>query len=150
MSHPKKVKVPPARVAAFLRARHPVKTAAAAAAETGVAAETIKTWLKGAAQPGFSHLLALITAYGPEFLSALLPEAAWLDAARRAAEQRALEDEIAAAQRRFAELTRPEHGQRMAAADRGGDGWRGALAGAAAAQAGGAVGHARGGVGRKG
>jgi hypothetical protein len=99
------VKPDPARVAAFLRGRFPVKTAECVAAETGVAAETVRQWLKGVARPGFPHLLALIGAYGPEFLSAMFPNAPrWLEAARRAERQRELEAELAALAARLADL----------------------------------------------
>ncbi len=115
MSHQKKVEFHPA-LAAFLRARHPTKTAESAAAETGIAAETIRCWLKGAAKPGCAHLLALIGSYGPEFLMAVYPAAPrWLEAAHRAERQRALEDEIAAVEGRLADLTRPTNETGMAA-----------------------------------
>ncbi len=96
---PKRGQLSPAcaeRAIAFLRDRHPHKTAEEVAATTGarVSAGTVKKWLSRVSAPSFVATLALISAYGPEFLTAVLinpPE--WLTAARRAEEQAALEAE---------------------------------------------------------
>ena len=130
MSDLKLVKFDPARVAVFLRRLHPAKTAERVADDTGVPAETVRQWLKGAATPGFGRLFALIDAYGPEFLVAVFPRAPrWLDAAWRAEEQRDLEDQMTAMRARCADLTRPsltrpsddEKGMAAAAGGRAGD-----------------------------
>ena len=105
MSDPKLVKFNPEILAAFLRRIHPAKTADCVAADSGVAVETVRGWLKGAAKPGCKHLLALIGAYGPELLVAMYPNAPrWLQAAQRAERQRATEDELAALTARLADL----------------------------------------------
>jgi hypothetical protein len=76
----------------FLRRRAPVKTAETVADETGIAVETVRGWLNKGGRPGFAHLIALIGAYGPEFLVATMPDCpAWLDEAHAAEQARALD-----------------------------------------------------------
>lgn len=60
------------RVCAFLRAKHPVKTAANVSADTGIAAKTVEKWLERTSSPSWPHGLLLVTAYGPEFLCAVM------------------------------------------------------------------------------
>jgi hypothetical protein len=85
------------RVCAFLRQRHPVKTADNVAADTGIAFNTIKTWLDRASAPNAEGYTALWMAYGPDFLAALADrEPAWLRDVRRAQEAAQLKAEIAA------------------------------------------------------
>jgi hypothetical protein len=108
MSDPKLVKFNPESLAAFLRRIHPAKTADCVAVDTGVAAETVRGWLKSASRPGCKHLLALIGAYGPEFLVAMFPNAPrWLRAVQRAERQSELESELAAVRAGLADLKRP-------------------------------------------
>lgn len=92
------------RLAGFLRARHPAKTAASVAAETGgqVTAAAVEKWLRLEARPGLAAVVVLIEAYGPDLVAVLAPGLAWLS--RRAA----LDD--------IAELTRIELEARAAAA----------------------------------
>jgi len=92
------------RLAGFLRARHPVKTAASVVAETGgqVTAAAVEKWLRIEARPGLPAVVVLIEAYGPDLVAVLAPGLSWLS--RRAA----LDD--------IAELTRIEHEARTVAA----------------------------------
>lgn len=85
------------RVCAFLRDRHPVKTADNVAADTGIPFNTIKTWLDRASAPNAEGYTALWMAYGPDFLAALADrEPVWLRDVRRAQEAAQLKAEIAA------------------------------------------------------
>lgn len=67
----------------WLRVRHPQKFAEHVAATTSgaVSADTARKWLHGSA-PSFFAMVALVAAYGPEFLAACYGDArpAWLDA----------------------------------------------------------------------
>lgn len=74
-------------LSAWLRARHPVKTAAAVAAETGLPQTRIQKWLAGAATPTGASLVALLAAYGPAVLAASMDHVPdWLDEQVRADE----------------------------------------------------------------
>jgi hypothetical protein len=85
------------RISAFLRSRHPLKTAESVAAESGVPRETVASWLKGAARPSGSHFVRLVSAYGPELLAATMRSPpGWLVAAERAERRKALEARLAA------------------------------------------------------
>jgi hypothetical protein len=91
------------RVCAFLRERHPVKTADNVSADTGIPFNTIKTWLERASAPNAEGYTALWMAYGPDFLAALADrEPAWLQDVRRAQEAAQLKAEIAALQHKLA------------------------------------------------
>lgn len=57
----------------FLRTKYPHKTAACVAADTGCNIKQVGKWLEGASAPGGDAMLALVEAYGPEFLAAVLP-----------------------------------------------------------------------------
>jgi hypothetical protein len=73
---------PAARLGAFLRRQHPVKTAIAVEATCGVREEAIKKVLAGRSVPSFESLGRLLAAYGPELLVETMdnpPE--WLRAA---------------------------------------------------------------------
>jgi hypothetical protein len=59
---------PAARLGAFLRRQHPVKTAIAVEATCGVREEAIKKVLAGRSVPSFESLGRLLAAYGPELL----------------------------------------------------------------------------------
>lgn len=99
------IKPDPEAVVAFLRTRHPIKTAEAVEAETGVPAHTVKHWLERGVLPSFLHCMALIGAYGPEFLVAALPRhPRWLQEVWRAEKVRRLEEEFASLRLRQAEL----------------------------------------------
>jgi transcriptional regulator with XRE-family HTH domain len=85
----------PERVIAFLRRIHPIKTAEAVSADTGVQASTVRKWLERASAPSFAALFRLLGAYGPEFVCACMntpPE--WLSEAARKEEARRLRAEI--------------------------------------------------------
>jgi hypothetical protein len=60
---------PALRLAAFLRRRHPFKTAIAVEAECGVAEATIKKLLTRGSMPSFATLGRLLGAYGPALLA---------------------------------------------------------------------------------
>lgn len=82
---------------AFLRRRHPVKTAAFVAAELGAPVRTVENWLSGAATPHLGWFLKAVQAYGPEMLEAVLADPpAWLIEARRRAQREDLERRLAA------------------------------------------------------
>lgn len=82
------------RTAKFLRALYPTATAANVAADSGIPAGRISKWLIGASGPRIDDTIALTLAYGPDFLSAVLPNApAWLDRCVRAERQAKLEEE---------------------------------------------------------
>jgi DNA-binding phage protein len=76
-----------ARVVVFLRALHaaaPGKIAERVEAECGIAAGTVRKWLDRSSAPSFSAYLALIHAYGPEFLAAVMDRPpAWITTAAR-------------------------------------------------------------------
>ncbi len=93
------------RIVDFLKYRHPVKTAEAVAAETGIAVSTTSKWLEGLTVPGGVSFLRLVGAYGPEFLCATMGAAPdWLTAAARAERQAALEAEHARIEAEMARL----------------------------------------------
>lgn len=90
---------------AFLRSRHPVKTSAAVAADTGLQAETVKKWLDRSSAPSFAAVFALIGAYGPGFIAAVMEHPpAWIDNAARAARREALARDISRLQSELARL----------------------------------------------
>jgi DNA-binding phage protein len=73
------------RLAAFLRRRHPYKTAAHVAALAGVAPAAIEKMLEREALPSFATLGRLLAAYGPALLAETMdhPPAWLLEAAAR-------------------------------------------------------------------
>lgn len=92
-------------VANFLTSRHPMKTAANVAAETGCSVHQIEKWLERASAPSGVALMRLIWAYGPEFLAAMSPRApGWLNESVRSQRQARLEEDIAAKQRELESL----------------------------------------------
>ena len=93
------------RIEKFLRTRHPAKTADNVSADTGCSRAQVLKWLERSSVPNGVALLRLMSAYGPEFLSAVMGERAprWLDDAWRAerirdlaARQAGIEDELRA------------------------------------------------------
>lgn len=88
-------------VAEFLRARHPTKTAANVAADTGCTPAQVEKWLERASSPNGVALARLIHAYGPSFLSAVLPPSDWLDDARNRQQEGELLAERAAIEARI-------------------------------------------------
>ena len=82
-------------LARFLRRRHHFDTANHVAAETGIAPETVRNWLRHRAKPNSAHFMALAFAYGPDLVAAACPNAPrWLDGACRAAEADRIKGEI--------------------------------------------------------
>lgn len=75
-------------VGKFLRETHGVyRTAYLAADATGIGHYTIRKWLEGKSTPSMLHFLALVEAYGPAFLIAVIDDPqSWL---RHAALERA-------------------------------------------------------------
>lgn len=96
------------RVSAFLRLRHPLKTADNVAADTGIPVNTVKTWLQRGSAPDADGYTLLWLAYGPEFLAVLADGRApqWLLQARRQHEAAALKAEIAALKTKLAGVSR--------------------------------------------
>ncbi len=88
----------------FLKACHPTKTAQSVAARTGISADTVEKWFRGAS-PSFDAAFALFDAYGPEFLAAACPALGWLKPALREREIEALRDAQAALQARLDALS---------------------------------------------
>ena len=85
------------RIIAFLRQRHPYKTADNVSAETGVPAGTVQKWIDRGSAPSAFAVFRLLGAYGPEFASAVYINApAWLDRAVREERAAVLRAEIAA------------------------------------------------------
>ena len=83
-------------LAAFLRRRHPSKTAVRVAADTGLPADSVKKWLSGEVQPSGRAMLALVCAYGPDFISASVKGAPeWCNSDLRAAKIAKLKAELA-------------------------------------------------------
>jgi hypothetical protein len=77
---------------AFLKTKHPVKTAECVAADTGIAPGTVLKWLRGVSRPGWGHTMSLIGAYGADFLWASSPQSrVWLAHVRKLEEWRQLE-----------------------------------------------------------
>ena len=96
------------RVVSFLRAQHPVKTAEEIEAATlgRVSAATAKKWLAGASSPSFFGCFALIAAYGPQFLTAVMEDApSWLANASRQQKLSDLEAEQARIAQAIGKLT---------------------------------------------
>lgn len=98
------------RLVTFLRRRHPHKTAAAVAADTGIEAATVRKWLEtGNIVPSGGAVFRLILAYGPEFLCAVTPTApAWLQRAAKTEEQERAKRVIEAADLRTGESAHAE------------------------------------------
>ncbi len=95
------------RALAFIRARHPVKTAECVAAETGVPASTVRRWLEHVARPSWSGFARLIFSYGAAFLVAVYPRAPkWIDEAYQQERLAALEAEHARIAAELAALKR--------------------------------------------
>lgn len=87
------------RVAAFLRRHHPVKTATAVWAETGIPEDTAEKLLERCSAPSTGNFLLMLEAYGPAFVTACLPNPpAWLSEAAHHARVDAARAAVAKAQ----------------------------------------------------
>lgn len=81
--------------ARFFHRVHPVKTAAAVAAEIGVSASTVENWLDGTSAPSLPAFVKAVQHYGPGCLAAAFARPpAWVDATARAQKRAAIEAEI--------------------------------------------------------
>lgn len=94
------------RVGAFLRSKYPTKTAENVAADTGLGIDGIQKALDRGSVPSGLAIAAMILAYGPDFLAALLGERtpAWLTAAGQDAEIARLQAQREALDARLATL----------------------------------------------
>ena len=92
------------RVADFLRAQHPQKTAQSVQAATGLSAATVRKWLEQGNTPSGEAMLALSKSYGPELLCAAYPEDqdAWFFEVARQQEQARLEAQAATIRQQLA------------------------------------------------
>jgi transposase-like protein len=92
------------RVASYLRAKHPEKTAIYVASEIGVSAETVRKWLEQGSVPNGAAMLALIRRYRMSFVDRVLGESAdaWIAELARQEEQERLEGEASAIRRKLA------------------------------------------------
>ena len=84
------------RLRLYLTARHPVKTAAAVAAATGLHESAVVKWLDGRSAPSSPALLVLVGTDGPSVLAAPMaqpPE--WLDDAAARPRRAEIEAEMA-------------------------------------------------------
>lgn len=62
------------RINAFLKRKHPQKTAEHVSAETSIPAGTVAKWLERGSAPGVVGTLLMILAFGPEFLAEVYAE----------------------------------------------------------------------------
>lgn len=92
------------RVASYLRAKHPEKTALYVASEIGISAETVRKWLEQGSVPNGAAMLALIRRYRMSFVDGVLGEDAddWITDLARQEEQERLEAEAAAIRQKLA------------------------------------------------
>ncbi|MDP2354601.1 MAG: hypothetical protein Q8M31_00880 [Beijerinckiaceae bacterium] len=74
------------RIENFLKNRYPAKTAQYVAADIGYSPARVAKWLEGASAPNGYAILRMLGVYGPNFIAALMGDAApgWLDDAQRA------------------------------------------------------------------
>lgn len=70
------------RVNEFLRRKYPVKVGECVGADLGIKATTVQKWMERTSAPSSWMLLKMVSAYGPEFLAAVMGDAApeWLHA----------------------------------------------------------------------
>lgn len=92
------------RVASYLRAKHPEKTALYVASQIGVSAETVRKCLETGSVPSGAAMLALIRRYRMSFVDGVLGEDAddWIAELARQEEQRRLEAEAATIRQKLA------------------------------------------------
>lgn len=94
------------RTAKFLRRLYPTKTADRVAADTGIPATAVAKWLTGNSAPSMGAVIALVDAYGTDFLAAVMPVApSWLVKANREARQADLQAQQARIAAELAELS---------------------------------------------
>lgn len=97
------------RIAAYLRALYPQKTAANVAVDTGSSVAQVEKWLGGDVCPNGAAILRMICAYGPDFIKSALGDQcpAWLDAAHNAAEDARRENQISVLREQLRQLGAP-------------------------------------------
>ncbi|WP_238310225.1 hypothetical protein [Methylobacterium organophilum] len=94
------------RIAAFLRAEHPSKTALSVEGHTGISAKTVEKWLQGASAPSGAAYHQLIKVYGPELFVYVSPDASSevLKNAARISRQHRLEQRAATIRQQLADV----------------------------------------------
>ena len=94
------------RIASYLRAKHPEKTAIYVASEVGVSAETVRKWIEQGSVPNGAAMLALIRRYRMTFVDEVLGEDAdeWIAELARQEALQQLERQAATVRQQMAEL----------------------------------------------
>ena len=104
MSQHRKATTATKSVAEYLADKYPTKTAEHVAADTGCTVPAVKRWLYSGSAPNFECFGKLISAYGPDILSAVLPQASWVERALADLHEEKLRTDLADAERRLAEF----------------------------------------------
>lgn len=86
------------RVAAFLRARHPHKTADYVACDVGISVSTVRKWIERSSAPAAAHFGLLVYAYGPAFLAAVYPGLSWVETIMALSKREAAQAQLAEAE----------------------------------------------------
>jgi len=86
------------RVNEFLRRRYPVKTGENVRSDIGINATTVQKWLDRSSAPSSWALVKMISAYGPEFLAAVMGDTApaWLRQSAHVERRAQIEAQMAA------------------------------------------------------
>lgn len=92
------------RVAAFLRARHPHKTADYVACDIGISVSTVRKWIERSSAPAAAHFGLLVYAYGIEFIAAIYPGLSWAETLIAMSKREAAERQLAEANAQLAAL----------------------------------------------
>lgn len=92
------------RVSAFLRARHPHKTADYVACDVGISVSTVRKWIERNSAPAAGHLGLLVYAYGIEFVAAIYPGLSWAETLIAMSKREAAERQMAEADAQLAAL----------------------------------------------
>lgn len=89
------------RFAHFMRARFPRATEQHLASLTGQPVATCRKHLTGECRPGADAVLAYVSVFGPDFLSAMLPACGWAERAADDEARRELRDHLERVGRRL-------------------------------------------------
>ncbi len=94
------------RVIAFLRNRYPLKTAECVAADLKTKICTAEKWLERVSAPSTWIMLRMVSAYGPEFLAAVMGDSApqWLRESAHIERRAQIEAQMAALQQELQSL----------------------------------------------
>lgn len=94
------------RVVAFLKSAHPQKTAEHVAVELKISVCTVQKWIERHSAPSAWMLLRMVSAYGPEFLAAVMGEGApgWLRKDAHDARRAEIEAQMSALQQELSTL----------------------------------------------